>query len=201
VKLGIIKFDDSVSPWSLDILEREMRQRAHTDSEAIILSIRSGGGYGMKVPEIARLIEKIDKPVIAYVDAFAYSAAYWIAASCDIIIAAPSASVGSVGVYAETFDFQKYYERLGIEHKVFRSGARKARLLDGQMDSEEEALLQADVEKFHAEFIAHVQKHRKIDTEFLQGQTYEGEEAFNKGFVDVFADSINDIIVQLNQGG
>ncbi|MDR3001112.1 MAG: S49 family peptidase [Fibromonadaceae bacterium] len=204
MKFSVIYFGGYVYPGSMDDLEYELRDAAQSNSDAIILFMRSPGGYTFKVPEISRLIEKSEKPVIAYTDTFVFSAAYWLAASCDAIYAAPSAEVGSVGAYVEAFDFQKYYDDNYIEHKVFRSGERKGRFLDGQMDEQEITEIQAGVEKIHSEFIEQVQKHRNINKDFLQGQTYEGSEALEKGFIDGFADTLEDLkslIVSLNQGG
>ncbi|MCL2207020.1 MAG: S49 family peptidase [Fibromonadales bacterium] len=206
MKFSEVYFGGYVYPRSMDELEWELQNAAQSDSDAIILLMRSPGGYTYKVPEIGRLIEKIEKPVIAYTDTFAFSAAYWLIAACDAIYAAPSAEVGSVGVYAETFDYQKYFDDKYIDHKVLRSGDRKARTLDGQMDEQEIKEIQASVDKIHAQFIEHVQRHRNINKDFLQGQTYDSAEALEKGFIDGLADSLNDLenfisSQTLNQGG
>jgi len=201
LKIGVVCFEGDVDPWSLDVLCCELRREMHSESDATLLFIRSPGGYCFKVPETARLIEKFEKPIVAYTDLVLASAAYWLAASCDAIYAAPSAMVGSVGAYIEIHDLQKYYERLGIEHKVLRGGDRKARQLDGQLDEREMQEMQAAVDASHAEFIRHVLRHRSIDREYMQGQVFGGADALAINMIDGLADSAEDLIVSFNQGG
>ena len=203
LKLGIIYFAGYVTPQSLDSLEHELRTEAELDSDVIVLYIRSPGGYVFRVPETARLIEKITetKPVIAYTDVVLASAAYWLASSCDAIYASPSSYIGSIGAYVEHYNYEGYYKKYGIDHKVFRSGDRKARTLDGQIDDQEIAEIQAGVEATHSQFIEHVLKHRKIDLEHMQGQTFEGSGAFAINMVDGLFDSFDDFKNSFNQGG
>jgi len=200
-----IWFEDYVYPRSLDDLEYLLRVAERSPENVIILNLRSPGGGVYKVPETARLIEKItmNKPVIAYTDVMIASAAYWLAASCDRIYAAPSADIGSVGVYAEIFDFEQFYKLKGIDHKVIRSekSPRKARLLDGQIDEQELTKTQAEVNACYEQFVAHVLKHRSVGVEHLNGNVYEGSDAFAIGLIDGLADSVNDLKILLNNGG
>jgi len=202
LKVSTVWFFGDVTPWSLDVLEGDLIDAANDESDAIVLHIRSGGGYTFKVEETARLIEKIakKKAVFAYTDVILASAAYELAASCDGIYASPSSIVGSIGAYIDVYDFQKYYERLGIEHSVIRSGDRKARSLDGQLDEQELKEMQEDVDNSHKQFIQHVLKHRQIDAEYMQGQCYYGNEAFAINMIDGLFDRIEDLVSSLTIG-
>jgi len=202
LKVSVVSFFESVTPWSLYMLESDLMAAANSDSDAIVLHICSGGGYVFKVEETARLIEKIarQKAVFAYTDVILASAAYWIAASCDKIYASPSAVVGSIGAYIEIYDFQKYYEKHGIEHSVIRSGDRKARALDGQLDERELKEMQEDVNYSHSKFIEHVLRHRQIDLEYMQGQCFEGRDAFAINMIDGLFDRVEDFVSSLTIG-
>jgi len=203
-KLAVIFFERNVYPDSLDYLEAELRAAYSGDCDAIVLAIRSPGGYAYKLPEMAKLIDRIaqDKPVFAYTDTVMASAAYWIGACADRVYMAPSAIVGSVGVYSELFDFSKYYEKQGIEYMLFRAGEDKARIgFDGQMRDSDKAELQADAEETWKEFKSCVLAHRKINGAYLQGKVYSGNEALKLGFVDGFFDSIYDLVDTLRTGG
>jgi len=205
IRFAEIWFEGYVTPRRLDELEYLLRTAETAPEDVIILNLRSPGGGVYKVPETARLIEKISatKPIIAYTDVMIASAAYWLASSCDRIYAAPSADIGSIGVYAEMFDFEQNYKMNGIDHKVVRAekSPRKARLLDGQTDAEELAKIQAEVNAVHEQFIAHVLKHRDIAPEHLNGDVYEGSSAFAVGLIDGLADSVEDLKILINNGG
>jgi len=202
--LMVIAFESFVHPRALDCLEAELREAHASNCDAIVLAIRSPGGYVNKVPEVARLIDRIaqEKPVFAYTDTLIASAAYWIAASADRIYAAPSADVGSVGAYIKIDDYSKYRELNGIEQKLFRAGDDKARIgFDGQLRDIDSAELQTGVEEIHSEFKSSVLAHRKIDPVYLQGKTYCGDEALELGFIDGFSDSLYDFLDLLKNGG
>jgi len=200
----IIFFESVVYPETLDYLEAELRDAYSRDCDAIVLSIRSPGGYANKVPEMARLIDRIaqEKPVFAYTDTLIASAAYWIGASADMIYAAPSADVGSIGAYVEMLDWSKWFLNAGIEQKLWRAGEDKARIgFDGQMRESDSAEIQADLNEIHLQFQNSVLEHRKIDPAFMQGKVYAGDKALELGFIDGFSDSLYDFLELLKNGG
>jgi len=202
--LTVIDFESFVHPRSLDCLEAELREAHASDCDAIVLAIRSPGGYVNKVPEVARLIDRIaeDKPVFAYTDTYMASAAYWIGASADMIYAAPSADVGSIGAYVEMLDFSKWFLNAGIEQKLWRAGDDKARIgFDGQMRESDSAEIQAELDELHLQFQNSVLEHRNIDPAYMQGKVYTGDKALELGFIDGFADSLYDFCELLKNGG
>lgn len=203
-KPTIILFESYVYPDSLDRLEYGLRDAHSRDSDAIVIAIRSPGGYCWRLPEMARLIDRVaqDKPVFAYTDTVMASAAYWLGSCADRIYAAPSAVVGAVGAYSEWLDFAKHFEKEGIEQHLYRAGDDKARIgFDGQMREQDKQEIQAEVNESHSQFKACVKAHRKIEDEFLQGKTFSGVYALECGFIDGFADSLTDFVELLKNGG
>lgn len=86
---------------SVEILAQDLQTAAEDPSiERIILEVDSPGGQATGIAELASQIRAIDKPVIAYVDGMAASAAYWLAAAANQIVAASTAMLGSIGVVA-----------------------------------------------------------------------------------------------------
>jgi ClpP class serine protease len=84
---------------SVEVLAQDLRTAADDPRvERIVLEIDSPGGEATGIAELAGQIRAIDKPVVAYVDGSAASAAYWLAAAADQIVAAPTALLGSIGV-------------------------------------------------------------------------------------------------------
>lgn len=93
--------------------------------DAVVLDIDSGGGSVDAIPPllsaIAKIQEEYNKPVVAIADMCA-SAAYFVAAHCDRIIAGNNVSseFGSIGVMMSWWDVQPYYEKEGyVFHKVY----------------------------------------------------------------------------------
>jgi ClpP class serine protease len=82
---------------------------------AIVIQIDSPGGNVAGTPEVARKIYEArgkGKAIIAQADSLMASAAYYIGAAADEIVATPSSEVGSIGVYAVHEDASGY-ERAG----------------------------------------------------------------------------------------
>lgn len=83
--------------------------------------IDSGGGSVSAVGPYIDFLKEKQKPVLAYCDLCA-SAAYWIASNTDYVMAQNdiSSMFGSIGVMATLFNYEKYYEALGIkEHVIY----------------------------------------------------------------------------------
>lgn len=65
--------------------------------ETVVFRINSPGGAITGVSELAQLMRRSSKRVLAYIDGVGASAAYWIASAADEIFAADTAIVGSIG--------------------------------------------------------------------------------------------------------
>jgi hypothetical protein len=83
----------------------------------IVLDIDSPGGSVDGIPELAAQIRgaRGTKPILAQANYRAASAAYWLGAQADEFFAAPSADVGSVGVFAAHNDVSAALEQDGIK--------------------------------------------------------------------------------------
>lgn len=64
---------------------------------AIVLEINSPGGQVTGVAEFAAMVRAAGKPVTAYVDGTAASAAYWIAAAANEVVMSKNGMAGNVG--------------------------------------------------------------------------------------------------------
>lgn len=87
----------------------------HPNIFAHVLRIDSGGGEGYACRYFSDLIQTLNKPVFAFVEGMAASAAYWIAASCShIAVSSDMDRVGSIGTYITVADYAGWYEKEGI---------------------------------------------------------------------------------------
>jgi signal peptide peptidase SppA len=113
---------------STQTIGRRVREAlTDADVKAVVLDVDSPGGVISGVGELASELRGMrgDKPIIAHADYLVASAAYWIAAQADEIIATPSALVGSVGVYSMHVDQSGWLEQLGIKVTLVAEPAEK----------------------------------------------------------------------------
>lgn len=181
----------------LDYAEAQLRfALSDGNCTAIILHWRTGGGEQFGAQEFAKLVAAATsiKPVYSYTDTMLASAGYYGASGSTAIFCAPSAMVGSVGVFRELIDTMRNLKNQGIDYEVLRSGEHKARELPGQMTDAYKAHLNTMNKMMHDQFIGFVQARRTVATENLQGQIFLGTQAVVLGLVDGIVDCITDLI-------
>jgi ClpP class serine protease len=94
-------FTEISGATSVEVLAQDLATAiADPSINNIVLEIDSPGGQATGIAELAAQIRDSSKPIIAYVDGMAASAAYWLAAAADTVIVSPTALIGSIGVVA-----------------------------------------------------------------------------------------------------
>ena len=163
--------------------------------EKIAFNISSPGGTVTGVEELANKIRDLKKPTMAYTDSEMASAAYWLGSQADRVVASPSATVGSVGVYMAIPDMSKLYESQGVRMVVIKSSGSplKGAGIEGTSLSDEQlADLQASVDGIHEDFKAAIRAKRKMVADSaLRGQVFSGKQAAAQGLVTGLADSFS----------
>jgi capsid assembly protease len=160
---------------------------------AILLDIDSPGGEVAGCFEFARKLRTMGKsgggkPIVAFANEMACSAAYAIAASCDAVMTTETGITGSIGVYTLMVDMTKGLQKGGIDVRMIRAGERKAR--GGpyeKADAEVVSKLEAWVDDTWRIFCDHVAVGRPISAEAvraLEGDWFTGAEALDLGLVD-----------------
>ncbi|MCW2927143.1 MAG: signal peptide peptidase SppA, type, partial [Thermoleophilia bacterium] len=106
-----------------DIAEEE------DDWDGVILELDTPGGSVLASEEVtdalARLDKETDLPVVAWMRGTAASAGYYISASADRIVAAPSTFTGSIGVILEYYVVDELADEIGVEQVTIKSGKLK----------------------------------------------------------------------------
>lgn len=197
---GMVTPDDPFSPFfgetNLAMFTKNFDQ-ALEDSKvkAIVLNIYSPGGYVYGVEAAANRIFEArgKKPIVAYTDTLAASAAYWIATAADkIVLGSETAEVGSIGVYLVHFDYSEMLTEAGIKVTEITSGEFKGIGSPySAMTAEEKKMLQADSNYVFTRFVNTVARNRGASVQDVlksaNGLTFYGSEAIKAGL----ADSIN----------
>jgi len=192
-----------VSPWSgmcgYDCLDRIITDaQANPEVGAILLDIDSPGGEVSGCFDFARKLAGMGarnggKPIVAFANEMACSAAYAIASSCDAVMTTETGQVGSIGVWTMLVDMTKGLSKNGIEVTMIRAGDRKARGGPYEhADKETFTKLQGWVDETWAIFCDHVASTRPLSAaavKAMQGDWYTGSDALDKGLVDAIDSS------------
>jgi ClpP class serine protease len=174
------------------VAERVKIALAEPKARAVVMKLNSPGGIAAGCFEAAHVIraaaQRSGKPLIAYADELACSAAYALACACDKIFLPPSGEVGSVGVLSAVVSIRRALDEQGVDFQVIRSGARKALghyadpITDVAVASE-----QATVDALAQQFFALVATSRRLTADAvaaLEGDTRMGAAAVAAGLAD-----------------
>ena len=97
--------------WAAEKLFRDADADAGID--AVVLRERPGRQPSCPSWEIYQAVQAMTKPVVVSVADVAASGAYYFSSPADLIVAAPSSQVGSIGVASWRRDLSGLYENSG----------------------------------------------------------------------------------------
>ncbi|WP_223428841.1 S49 family peptidase [Tateyamaria pelophila] len=180
--------------------------QADPEVHAILLDIDSPGGEATGMFATANLVRAVNevKPVVAFVNDVAASAAYGIASAASEIIVSPTSMVGSIGVVLTHLDRSGELEDRGVKPTLIHAGAHK---VDGNpfgpLPDAVRADLQAEVLKIYDQFAGLVAEGRagRISAAAIratEARTYLGADAIAQGLADRMA-SLDEVIAALSQ--
>lgn len=94
---------------------------ANENVDSICLYVESPGGQVTACQAIISAIQERTKPVVAFVDDLACSAAYGMISQCDrITVNHANAVIGSIGTMCTAMDYSEYFAREGIKvHELY----------------------------------------------------------------------------------
>ncbi|MBB6011885.1 signal peptide peptidase SppA [Aquamicrobium lusatiense] len=175
----------------------KMLDMAVADSgvKAIIMDVESPGGVVTGTDELSSRIfaARGRKPIIAHVNGYAASAAYWIASAADEIVLTSSAQVGSIGVIGVHDDVSAALEKMGVKKTIISSGKYKAEGNQfGPLSDEARENRQQQADSYYDDFIRAVARNRGVTLSavrdgFGQGRMVRAEAAVAQGMADRIA--------------
>lgn len=189
---AITKHDQDCGPSGMvtksNILERCY---ANKNIKGVVLKIDSGGGSGDAMRLMADTISDRNKPVVAFIDDNACSAAYGIASGCDIVVAnSNTAYVGSIGTYISIADYTEYLKKEGISIiEVYATASKDKNIEVREALKGNVAPLRKYADKFNEMFLSMVETARKdqLKTDrstWGTGKLYYADEAMEIGLID-----------------
>jgi protease-4 len=174
--------------------------------KAIVLRINSPGGSPAAAEEIISAMKKIDKPIVISMGDVAASAAYYISASADRIIANPDTITGSIGVIWEFQNRSKFYEKDGTSFYIAKSGEMKDMGGDWRgLSDDEKRYVDQVIAEAYSRFVSEVASGRNLSLskvkDLADGRVYTGAKAKELGLVDEFGSLDEAIEVAAKLGG
>lgn len=202
---------------SLDRFQAAFRAAAADASVgAIVLDIDSPGGNVAMVPETVAMIRaarRSDRPIVAVANTLCCSAAYWIGTAADELVATPSGTVGSIGVYMLHQDMSERMKAEGIKATFLSQGPRK---VEGNpfepLDDAARTAILSEVRETYDAFTADVAQARGVpvsvvradpetaERHFGGGRSYGAAKAVSLGMADRVA-TLDETIARLATGG
>ena len=159
--------------------------------KSIVLDVDSPGGTVDGTAALADDVAAVRglKPIEAHVSDRAASAAYWVAAQTDRIVASPTAGLGSIGIYGVVPDSSEAAAKAGVKVNVISSHELKGAGVPGSPVTDAQiADFQRNVDTLAGLFVDAVAKGRGMSPaaarELATGQVWIGEEAKAKGLAD-----------------
>ena len=164
----------------------------------VVLDIDSPGGSPVQSKLIADLIrrraEETRTRVTAVIQDVGASGGYWLACAADEIVASPLSIVGSIGVVGGGFGFPDLLSRIGVERRLYTSGANKARLDPFSPEKPEDvAFVRQLMGEIHDQFKDWVRTRRAgrlaaDEASLFDGSFMIGDRAMATGLVDALGD-------------
>jgi signal peptide peptidase SppA len=178
--------------------------------KAIVIDADSPGGTVDGLIEASDELYQIrgrgSKALVAVANPMIASAAYWLLSQCDEIVAAPSAQVGSIGVFCVHGDVSAMNQMQGYKPTYITAGAHKAEDNEDQpLSDEARAFLQSQVDIRYGQFLKAVARGRgmsvaAVKSDFGQGRVFFAEAALAAKMVDRIA-TLDATVTRLMNGG
>ena len=159
---------------SYDAIKARVSAALASPARAVVLELDSPGGEVAGAFETSREIRRLaaaaGKPLFAFTQSIAASAAYALACSAERIFITPTGFVGSVGVINALAEQTKLDQMMGLRFLVYGSGARKT---DGcphvaiTDDASDE--MRAQVDSLAKVFFAWVAESRGVSASAVRG--------------------------------
>lgn len=149
--------------------------RADARVRAIMLEIDSPGGDVTGLAEAADMIAAAaaEKPLAAFVEGSAMSAAYWLASAAGEVVVSATGTVGSLGAVVALQDASAARARDGVKRYRFVSTQTPNKLLDPSTDAGA-ARVQAFADRLASEFLAAAASNRGMTVDALLAATDGG---------------------------
>lgn len=143
------------------------------DVKALVLRVNSPGGSADASEQIWHAIQNIKAnniPVVVSMGDYAASGGYYISCGADYIYAEPTTITGSIGIFGTIPDVSKLREKIGVDIDGITTNKHSDMdfMVTKGMTSEEEAILQAMIERGYDLFTRRCAEGRHVEQSYIK---------------------------------
>jgi len=173
-------------------LAKEMKKLQDDESvKAVVLRVNSPGGSAYVSEQIWRQVVELrkKKPIVVSMGNVAASGGYYISCAANKIVAEENTLTGSIGIFGLFPNTSGLFEKLALTTDVVKTNTYSD-LGDPSrpMTDDEQALIQANIERGYDVFVTRCAQGRKMSKEAIdeigQGRVWTGRQAHEIGLVD-----------------
>lgn len=155
-----------------EILEEVEQAIEDAEVRAVLLRVNSPGGDSENAFETAAALAELarQKPIWAVADNSMFSAAYLLATAAErIYVPEFTGGAGSIGVYAEHFDWSEFNRKLGLKVTYIAEGEGKTDANPNEpLSDSARATLEAEVSRLYGLFVRAVAARRGLKEEAIR---------------------------------
>jgi len=196
--IALVRLNGTIGPGEefsaetvLPLLKAAFRDK---QAKGVVLDINSGGGTPVQASiihdAILDLKKKYHKKVVVAGEDMMASGAYFVAVAADKIYVNPNTLTGSIGVIMKEFGFPDLIKKIGVERRVYASGANKDRLDPFLPQNQEDMIkIRQVISEIHGNFKQVVEQGRQGKLrgkaeDLFSGDFWSGQMAVKLGLVD-----------------
>lgn len=192
---GTIMGDEAVDGITAKNVLKQMKKIRKDDQvKAVVLRVNSPGGSADASEEIwhgVKTLQAKGLPVVVSMSDLAASGGYYISCGADYIFAEPTTLTGSIGIFGTIPNVNKLREKIGVDVDgitTHKHSAMEVNMLMKGMNSEEQALMQAMIERGYDLFTRRCADGRHMSQDAIkqiaEGRVWLGSDAKELGLVD-----------------
>ena len=177
---------------STDLTEALKTARTSSQTQAVVLRVNSPGGSAAASEAMWRAVKRTanEKPVIVSMGDVAASGGYYIAAGADSIMADPTTTTGSIGVFGLLVNAEGFFEeQLGVTFDGVRTSPYADLFSSTKpLSPDERRLIGGSIDQTYDTFLQRVADARSMSVDAVdrvaQGRVWSGRDAKDVGLVD-----------------
>ena len=168
--------------------------RQDKEIKALVLRVNSPGGSADASEQIWHAVQKVKAagiPVVVSMGDYAASGGYYISCGADYIYAEPTTLTGSIGIFGVIPNAAELRNKIGVDIDGVSTNKHsdlETNMIYKGMNSEEEAMMQAMIERGYDLFTSRCAQGRHVEQSYIksigEGRVWLGTQGVKIGIVD-----------------
>ena len=202
---GSITDDSGDGIVGKDVVKTIKKIRKDKNVKALVLRVNSPGGSADASEQIWHAIQNVKAdsiPVVVSMGDYAASGGYYISCGADFIYAEPTTLTGSIGIFGTIPNVSKLRDKIGLDiddYGTNKHSTMEWNMLYKGMDKEENAIMQAMIERGYDLFTRRCAEGRHVEQDYIksigEGRVWLGNKGKEIGIVDELG-NIDDAIAK-----